>query len=325
MRALIIIICMAAAPVLASFFNMMQPSRYLDARCAFEQRMQQTSLAEDLYGFSLPPGQHTAFTVTAWMRTVCTNAIEVSPQAFWCADPIQYSNPDLLAGAGGHGISGGTNLTAAGGSIAVADFPWQPYTDATASNLWPRGVYTLDGWSSNAVTVNLGGVDVALGPGLFNRNAIPGADASVTITGTGLAAVGISQTPAKRFSNFSAAVNQSGSALLNLSYVVSNELTFCAWKFWVSGQSQCCRMSLGHMEHPVQTSITHTNAAPANGKFDSRGIYRLGLTGVQNAAIKDVDIFDFRVLPWLLSDDELLRIHGNSVEEINRRGIPQWR
>ncbi len=36
-------------------------------------------------------------------------------------------------------------------------------------------------------------------------------------------------------------------------------------------------------------------------------------------------MFDYRVFPVWLTDDELKRIHQNGVEEINRRGIPRWR
>ena len=45
-----------------------------------------------------------------------------------------------------------------GGALTLDPFPWQPYEAGTVpSNQWPRGVYTVAGWSSNAVTVTLGG------------------------------------------------------------------------------------------------------------------------------------------------------------------------
>ena len=36
-------------------------------------------------------------------------------------------------------------------------------------------------------------------------------------------------------------------------------------------------------------------------------------------------LFDARVLPWALTDQELERVHYNGVQEINRRGIPRWK
>lgn len=38
-----------------------------------------------------------------------------------------------------------------------------------------------------------------------------------------------------------------------------------------------------------------------------------------------IDIFDLRVFDWCLTDDEIDRVHLNSVLEIQRRGIPRWR
>lgn len=38
-----------------------------------------------------------------------------------------------------------------------------------------------------------------------------------------------------------------------------------------------------------------------------------------------LDVFDLRVFPYWLTDDDLLTIHGDGVAEIERRGIPRWR
>lgn len=320
----IAIACMAASTGLASMYNFMQPSRYLDARYAGELSFGQTSLSEDLYGITLPDGQHSAFTVTAWMRVLCTNDIAIAPQAFWHPDAIQYSNPDLLAGAGGHG-TGGTNLTTAGGSITVADFPWQPYTDVTLSNLWPRGVYTIDGWSSNAVTVSLGGADVSVGPGDFNRNALPGSGDSVTLAGTGPAEIGISRTPGVQFYSISGMGFYGGSQTVSRDTIITNEISFITWRFSSGGGVQTCTITVGRMGETITATKTLVVPASACGCFDSRGLYRIGLTGFHNAPIKTVELVDYRLLPWWLTDAELDRVHRNGVQEINRRGIPKWR
>lgn len=322
-----VILCLMAGTAFGSFATvgaskLTQASVYGDSRYASERR--ETNLFNILFPVQLPTGRHQAFTVVAWMRAVDpqTNQFQAITQAFWCPDPQQKSNPDLLAGAGGHG-AGGTNLTALGGSITVASFPFSGYAQPDVTNTWPKGVYTLDGWSSNAVTVALGGTDYVLGPGLFHRNAEPGPAASVVISGTGMVSIGISKTPCYRYFNEVDGVVDEGGFLTPES-LVTNELVMLTWRFRVDGSNQLYRSDLGRMAAFNELSQWTTNVMSESGAYDSRGDYRVGLSGFKPNAL-DIDIFDARVLPWWLSDAELDRIHNNGMSEIQRRGIPQWR
>jgi len=319
-------LCLMAGTAFGSFATvgaskLTQPSVYGDARYANDQRV--TNLTNVLFPVSLPPGRHQAFTVVAWLRAIdpLAGTFYAITQAFWCPDPQQKSNPDLLEGAGGHG-SGGTNLTTLGGSITVASFPWQAYSQPEITNQWPKGIYTLDGWASNAVTVTLGGTDYVLGPGVFHRNAEPGVADSVVITGSGLASIGISRTPCYRY--FEEVDGVTDGLIFDKATIVTNELVMCVWRFRVDGSNQIYRSDLGRMAAFNEISQVRTNVMSASGAFDSRGDYRVGLSGMKPHAL-DIDVFNSRVLPWWLSDAELDRIHNNGVSEINRRGIPQWR
>ncbi len=320
--AAVVIALALASSVMATGLLDLQPSVYRDAR--YGALSQSTNLSGIQYSVQLPPGRHAAFTVLAWMRVKTPNNDSMlTTSAFWCPDPIRYANPDLLSGAGGWGTSSGTNLTTLGGSITVASFPFSGYTNTdVAGNPWPRGVYTLAGWASNTVTVGLGGTDVTLGPGEFTRNAIPGPANSVVISGSGLVSIGISKTPCHRF--FDEIDGVVVGALLSRESCVTNELSLCVWRFRADGTNQVYRSDIGRVNAIQVMSSVRTNALPG-GAFDSGGIYRIGLKGAFACAPYDVDLFDVRVFPWYLSDQELERIHYNGVEEIARRGIPQWR
>lgn len=272
------------------------------------------------------PYDCTAFTLSAWVRrvNVITNA-QITTQEFWCPDPIQSYNPDLLNGIGGFVTP--TNLTAAGGAITVANFTWQPYTDTTASNIWPRGVYTIAGWSSNAVTVTLGGADISVGPGEFNRNAIPGPSASVIISGNGPCSIGISRAWAHRFfGNVDQFMNQSGMAILSSSGQITNELSLVVWRLSIGQAAQIMRTDVIRENFSDRTFVASTNGLPMSSPvLSARGVYRFGLSGIGADKGIRAEWFDVRLLPWWISESELIRIHDNSIDEINRRGIPRWK
>lgn len=299
------------------------PSIYRDARVGCDVTM--TDEAQIKVFVSLPPGVHEAFTVMAWLRAKpeLPGNHQLTTYAFWCPDAIQRSNPDLLANAGGY-ASGGINLTELGGSVAVPGFPFSGYAGITAavSNKWPRGVYTIVGSSTNAITVSLGGEDVVVGPGAFNRNAIPGPSSDVVISGTGTATVGISRTPCHRFFHeFGAEINAvTGS--FTYDSLVTNELTMCTWRFDCSGGKQVYKSNLGRMGSFNDVSQTKTNECV--GGYSSQGHYEVGLQGITIPPYT-YDIFDARLFTRWLTDAELDRIHLNSVQEIQRRGIPRWR
>jgi hypothetical protein len=217
-------------------------------------------------------------------------------------------------------------LTTAGGAITIASFPWQPYADTNSSNTWPKGVYTLAGWSSNVVTVTLGGNDVILGPGEFNKNAIPGPSDSVVISGAGLCSIGISRTPDSQFFWQIDGVKEENAPYYTTDTIVTNELCFCTWRFRLDGSNHLYRADLVHYDAGHPYGLLKTNEMPRAARiFSKNGIYRVGLAGIGNDLGVAVETFDTRMCPWWLSDAEILRCFDNGKEEIIRRGIPRWK
>jgi hypothetical protein len=233
-----------AMPALAGYqmpgLPMLLPSPLGDSRLASQSEKEHPKNAP-LYGVTLPKGEHLGFTVVSWARvtSASTNTAQLTTQAFWSGEPIQYFNPDLLAGACAHGVSGGTNMS---GTLTVDPFPWQPYTDAhlsAASNSWRKGVYTVSGWASNAVTVSIGGTNSYFAAGEFTKNVIPGTSSYVSISSTGLVAIGISRTPAARFFNRIDGVQAAYGTLVSGTF--SNQITICVWRFAIDGTNQIYR------------------------------------------------------------------------------------
>lgn len=326
MRRLAVIAACAALAIPSAAVTRMgmmrMPSVYRDARMGVE--LTATNQNRVQFTVQIPPGVHQAFTVTAWLRLKPEVAVDHMwmTYAFWCPDAIDRSNPDLLNGAGGFG-AGGTNLTAAGGSVTVADFPFSTYADhPDVTNRYPRGVYTIAGTSAQEITVSLGGTDTTVGPGAFNCNAVPGPSDSVVITGAGVAEVGISRTPCNRF--YSTINMVGGVDYLMHSFFVTNELVMCSWRFKCEGGQQLYQSNLGHIGAFNDLSIMQTNGAC--GGYSGDGFYEVGLMGLGEPVYPmTYDLYDARVFTWWLSDDELDRVHLNGVQEIGRRKIPQWR
>lgn len=324
-RTAAIAVCMALAIPAAGSTRMgmvRMPSVYRDARMGVE--ITATNQNRVQFTVQIPPGVHQAFTVTAWLRlkpeTAGTHMW--TTYAFWCPDAIDRSNPDLLNGAGGFG-AGGTNLTAAGGSVTVASFPFAAYAEhPDVAGKWPRGVYTIAGTSAQEITVTLGGTDTTVGPGPFNVNAVPGPSDSVSITGAGVAEVGISRTPCHRF--FSAIDGVRDADKLTRDSIVTNEIAMCTWRFKCEGGQQLYQSNLGRIGAFDDLSITQTNGACAG--YDWKGHYEVGLMGLGEPVYPmTYDLYDARVFTWWLRDEELDRVHLNGVLEIGRREIPQWR
>lgn len=314
--------CCASAP--AAFPRAFRPPNpYGDARTAAEVALTNQS-GMLLYDITIPEGRHQGLTVIGWFRVPDSKSMRLTTAAQWCCDPIQYANPDLADKVFGWGV-GGVDLDYYEGSVTIAEFPWQPYTDATLSNTWPRGVYTLAGTSSNAVTITLGGTDYVCGPGEFNRNAVPGPADSVVLSGTGWAEVGISRTPGHQF--FGAVDGVQLDDSFTRESMVTNELTMCVWRWRMTSTNQIYQSNLGRMESWQDVSQSRPMDLPGCGAYDSRGLYRIGLSGLGGggSAAVDIDIFDLRVFDWCLTDAEIDRVHLNSVLEIQRRGIPRWR
>lgn len=298
-----------------------------DARFAKSATYATDDGRDNLWPISLPPGQHEAFTVTGWVRLVYDSknlGVMLTTSALWCPDAIQTSNPDLLAGAAGHGTAG-TDLTSTGGAITVAEFPFSAYTDATLLAIYPRGVYTVDGWASNTVTVTLGGTDYSVGPGSFNHNVLPGPSGSCVISGAGPVAIGISRTPGHRFFNETDGVNSTEDQGLTKDSILTNEIAFITFRFRsIGGGKQVYQSTLGRLDNHSALSQIKTNDMPV-ARYSSKGLYKVGVAGLGGGVAKTFDFFDFRVVPWWMTDRETQAVWNNGAVEISRRGIPQWR
>lgn len=303
-----------------------------DARIAAERSITVTNI---LFDVELPADGCHAFTVCGWFRLVYAETTWLTTQAFYCPENINKSNPDLLAGVAGYPSNGqwngsaGTNITTLGGSITVAEFPWTPYLDPVSSNRWPRGVYTLAGWTSNELTVSLGGTQLVVSAGAFNINSLPGPASSnaVIISGSGPVCLGISRTPDAQFFSMVDGVVDGASAYFTADSIVTNEISFCAWRFLLNDTEHIYRSDIARIDIGQCMGSEQTNSMPRTARaFGKHGIYRVGFSGV-GASMRPVtvDAFDIRVFCGKLTDEELCRIHDNGVQEIRRRGIPQWR
>lgn len=285
-----------------------------DASFAWEYQRQATNVLN--VGIILPEGQHEEITITGWYKHVYTNYnAYVTPSLFYTPEDVQYSNPDLLGGALSHGVAGGTNLT---GSFSFSGFPYSTYTNhPSVTNTWKWGVYTIDGWSSNSLTINLGGIDYSVGPGTFNRNAIAGGTGNFIVTGTGLASIGVSKTPchqfytiAHTFSSFTDIYCGGASS--------TNGIAF--WSIRVRANGTNHISTLDSKENNINwISRTYTNAC--NKTFSSGGIYQLWMLGAQNPLSgKSEQLYDVRAYKWRLSDSEIERVYGNGLDDKTRRG-----
>jgi hypothetical protein len=322
------VLCLPAAAASVQFGRDMQrfmPSPLGDARLASSFA---TNATNTMYDVRIPNGEHSALTICGWLRASCPGIgkqILLTTAAQWCPDPIRRSNPDLLGGQGGFPTN-----TVLSGTLTVSPFPWQPYAGgSTESNYWPRGVYTVAGWSSNVVAVALGGAQaVMFGPGPFNCNIVPGSGSGLTVTGSGLACIGISRTPAHQFFGAIDGVLGGGDLLLTPDSIVTNELVFVSYRMEFSGLHQLYRSDLSRIGVCGSLGQVKTNDIPASGRtsYSSRGLYKIGLSGLGGGSrVVEVDGFGFRCLPRWISDEEMCRIKANDETEIARRGIPRWR
>ena len=299
------------------------------ARTARE--MKDIAYTNGFYGLldvELPSGEWQGVTVCGWFRVMTTNETRVARQyfcttgAFWCADPIDRDEPDLFGGELGYG---GEGVVLTGAVVAATQLA--PNVNAATSNGWPNGVCTIAGSSEYAVTLVVGGEEVLVGPGEFNRNVIAGPGLDVVAGGTGTVALGVCQM---RIHQFYSAVDGVADEenMLTATSTVSNEYAFCVWRFSLTGEAHEYRGDLWQYDLTDQVGQTVTEGLPASGAraLSSVGMYRVGLLGLgsPDESLR-MDVFDARVFPYWLSDDELLVIHGDGVAEIERRGIPRWR
>ena len=276
----------------------------------------------------LPRGNWHALTFTMWARFNTTNALAANTfrtsGAFWCPEPVRRSNPDITAGA--FGYPSGTNLE----TSASMEYSFAPYPGNRPASVFPRGAYTVAGWSSNAVTLTLGGADVPLGPGPFNRNALPGVSDGIILTGSGPVAVGASgPLRPHQFFNAIDGVMDGGTQMFTPDSVVSNELVFLSYRLRLDASNHLYRADMYKLGYAGQIGQTQTNALPddpAVRSLSSDGLYFFGLDGL-GAPDGDwsLDVFDARLHTRWLSDADLDRVYRNGADEAARRQIPQWR
>lgn len=287
-----------------------------DASMAWEYQRQSTNFM--VLGLKLPPGTHEAITITGWYSHVYTNHhCYAAPLLNYTPDEVQLDNPDLLNGALSHGVAGGTNLT---GTFSFSGFPYSTYTNHPAiTNTWKWGVYTIDGWSSNSLTINLGGIDYSVGPGTFNRNAIAGGSGDFIVTGTGLASIGVSKTPCHQF--YSAGVPDIINDSNNIYFggaSTTNGIAFWSIRVRSNGTNHIATMD-SKENNKAWGTWGYTNSCPK--QFSSQGIYQIMFTGIQNALTGKAErLYDVRAFKYRLSDSELERVYNNGLDDKNRRG-----
>jgi hypothetical protein len=269
-------------------------------------------------GVLLPEGVHEEITLTGWYKHVFTNFnAYVCPILNYTPDEVQYSNPDLLGGALSHGVGGGTNLT---GSFSFSGFPYSTYTNhPSVTNTWKWGVYTIDGWSSNSLTINLGGVDYSVGPGTFNRNAIAGGSGDFIVTGTGLASIGVSKTPCHEFfqATFMSLWNTTDLTQQYGGSSSTNGIAFFSIRIKADGTNHVNTLDSKENNRDWITKYT-TNACTR--MISSGGIYQITMGGIANTTNKTEQLYDVRAYKWRLSDSEIERVYGNGLDDKARRG-----
>lgn len=288
-----------------------------DASYAWEYQRQATNVIS--VGIKLPEGTHEGITICGWYKHTFTNyPLYVVPMLHYAPEPVEYFNPDLLNGALAHGVAGGTNLT---GSFSFTGFPYSTYTNhPSVTNTWKWGVYTIDGWSSNSLTINLGGIDYSVGPGTFNRNAIAGGSGDFIVTGTGLASIGVSKTPCHQFfrSSIIDLFNQQDQSDVKGGISTTNGIAFWSIRIQSDGTNHVSCFD-GKENNKTWVSACTTNSCAS--RFSSEGIYQLWFTGTANSLTNKAEqLYDVRAYKWRLSDSEIERIYNNGMQDKERRG-----
>jgi hypothetical protein len=285
-----------------------------DASMAWEYQKQPTNYYLDCK-IQLSPGTHESITLTGWYGQTFTNyECAVAAQLFYTPDEVQLDNPDLLNGSLAYGVEGGTNLT---GTFSFSGFPYSTYTNhPTITNTWKWGVYTMAGWSSNSLTINLGGIDYSVGPGTFNKNGIAGGSGDFIVTGTGLASIGVSKTPCHQFYSASH-LNTIGSETWTGAISSTNGMGFWAIRIQANGTNH---VSTFDIKVNNTAWVTSTNTYACTKLFSSLGLYKLSFVGLKNDNRKAERLYDVRAFKYRLSDSELERVYNNGLDDKTRRG-----
>lgn len=306
----------------------MTASVYGDARYAVSEQDIEFTGSNGIPGTLtalLPSGEWHNLTVTLWLRCTSTNESVVPVKqnvrpmwATYCPEPVRRSAPDLLGGACGY--PAGTNFE--GTAQFAHTFTAEGGTVPT--NVFTKGAYTIAGWSSNAVTVTLGGAAVTLGPGEFNRNALPGTGTGISVGATGAVSVGVSRLHAHQYFG----VHANKGDLFDFSMTLTNELVLCAYRLRLDNALHVTRFDVLRNGEGGASAMSMTNALPddpAVRGFSSRGDYRFGAADFSAWKPFRMDVFDGRLFTRWLTDEELNLIFSNGNAEAARRGIPQLR
>ena len=286
--------------------------------------------------FEIPEGEWNDITATFWIRNFSTNAA-ISTEIVWqtigltyCPETLNRGMPDELNGLGGWGV-GGVNVN---GSLVIPMTmePHWTYTNRvmaspTTSDANRFGAYSINAIVTNEIGLSIGGVEHVLMAGTNSFNSYGGASPFVTITGSGNVQIGISRMYwHEYFDRINGVASEENEMMLAQSSTVTNEMVFVS-----------CRIHLDDAGHWTQDSMTHwdgndvqgktvTNSLPANPScraLSSRGDYKVGLIGLGSDDRLLVDVFDFRVHSWWLSETELSQTRLNGKQEMIRRGTPK--
>lgn len=310
-------------PIIALAYDWRQGAELGNARVSQPARWTTPSTGSyAMFPVQVPDGKHLALTITCWARVsrrVTDIGYAPTTAAFWCPTPISYSNPDLLADAGGHS---GAGITLAG-AFTVADFPFSGYTNVpeTVAEKWPRGVYTIDGESENTCTLTLGGEDYTLPAGAWNFNAVPGAADGLVVSGTGHLRIGVSKTPCHEYYNVINGVTDG--LTIRLEGTVSNEITFCSWRFECTPTGQVQRSTIARL-YGDYNDTTVDKVLGYCENYDSRGDYRIGFAGLGKMYDPMVEIWDLRLFTRKLSSAEMQRVYADGQLEFLAREYEQW-
>lgn len=294
----------------------------------------QKDLSAGAFTFEIPKGEWNDITATYWIRNRSTNSLTI-PQNYYqtiqlnyCPEPIQRALPDELAEAGGWGVAGGVDVV---GSLVIpyTFAPHWSYTNRVVDV--PRdgnqyGAYTINAVVDAPMGLSLGGVEHTLAAGTNVFNSYGGPSSYVTITGNGKVQIGMSKLYWHQYFHRINGVADTENNLLTKDSIVTNEIVFVTCRIHLDATSHWTHDSLIHYDgNDVQGHVV-TNSMPLNPAcraLSSKGDYKTGVMGLGSDPEFQVDIFDFRVHTWLLTDEEIQRTFRNGKEEILRRGIPK--
>lgn len=319
-RAFIVLVL----PLVALAYDWRQGAELGNARVSQPARwIPPSSGSYAMFPVQVPDGKHLTLTITCWARVIVSvtgHGNDPTTAAFWCPTPISYSNPDLLADAGGHS---GAGITLAG-AFTVASFPFSGYTNVPANVAaeWPRGVYTIDGESENVCTLTLGGRDYTLPAGEWKFNAVPGVADGLVVSGTGHLRIGVSKTPCHEYFDVINGVISGDS--IRQDGQVTNEITFCTWSFECTPTGQVQRSTIARLNGDYN-DLTVEKVRGYCDHLDGRGDYRIGFVGLGSMFEPLVEFWDLRVFTRKLSSVEMQRIYNDGKLEFMAREYEQWK